>query len=222
MRPLATLVVVITLLGLTGTADLGHAEPNTKKGSEGSKTRHATRDADAPAHAPATKESHPPAPKDSHGSTVTPATLKPPTHRLSSPSAAHPTPDEPPSRSPKAADAPDEASRTQSTRTRPPNPALEAVLQRLNRRMSTARSAERTSATPTAARERSGGSTVKPTHAAAAAAPTFRAQVTAAPQPPEPSDTPRVRLTWRPTVIWPRSVLPGGDADARVQVEWSH
>lgn len=220
MRRPASLVAIVALLVVTRFGALGHAEPATEKVAHGPKTPPAAKDPHATTHAPTAKDSHAPAPKDSHGSVATPATLKPPTHKLTDPSAAHPALGDTQSKSPTSTDSHGGASGTHSTRARPPNPALEAVLQRLSRRMSTARSAEGSSTERTAGRDRSGRSTVKAPHSAAAPAPTFRAQVTA-PHASEPSDTPRVHLTWRPTVIWPRAVLPGGDADTRIRVEWS-
>lgn len=202
----------------------GHAPAAPAKDAHGPKDSHAASDAHAAAE-PKSKAAPPAqAAHASHDdSTKHAATLKPPAHKLAAPAApkqaaadTHPPSDHPTKtpvsqvdgKGPRAAGH--EADREAGARPtrdapRPPNPALEAVLQRITRRISGART------------ERAVGSPAP--QAAVAASPAFRVQVTA------PASvaalTPRVRLTWRPTVVWPRAVLPAADADARVRIEWA-
>lgn len=235
MRRPTSRVVIVALLGVVWTGALGHAEPATEKAAPRPKETHATKDVQAPKHASTAKDADAPASKDAHAPVVTSATLQPSAHKLSAPLAAHPpsgdaAPDTKKSagshekagtRSARQAAPPDEneARAARPGLARPPNPALEAVLQRLNRRIAASRSPERAQ-TAQAGHEPRGSSTAKGPRSAAAPTPTFRLQVTS-PHAAEPSATPRVRLRWRPAVIWPRAVLPGGDADARVRVDWS-
>lgn len=220
---LITLPIVVSVIGATRIDAQSHADAAAPKVAPSAKP------------APVSKDAH--VPREAHtDAVVTPATLHPPTHKLSDPSAGHNGPQERLSRSTKSAGSPparheteDEPDRhvprtqepgdkatdkpvsakgvSSPSHARPPNPALEAVLQRIARRVSGAKPAR--------------GSTARAPRTTAAASPLFRVQVTA-PRAPSPSETPRVRLTWRPTVVWPRAVLPGGDADTRVQVDWSH
>lgn len=99
---------------------------------------------------------------------------------------------------------------------------LDAVMQRINRRIAatagkTAPASGAASRPDVAAAEAHGGP--KPAAGGRAASSAGRAShATAAPAPAAP----RVRLTWRPTVVWPRAVLAVlDDADGRVEVAWA-
>lgn len=97
------------------------------------------------------------------------------------------------------------------------NKELDAVMQRINNRISA------TTGKSVGAPPRTSGATAAahgaPAKTARGAASQGPGRVAPAPGP-TPVDTPaRVRLTWRPTVIWPPGVLDGGDR--RVDVAWT-
>lgn len=230
----ALVFAMMTLAMAPRTGAQGHTpsasakDTHTATDAHGPKETHGPKDPHAAndPHAAAEPKTKAPSPREAHGShdaSASPATtLKPAAHKLAAPATPRGTEVEahaPAEHSAKAAASQanggrprgagheaehGEAARPTREAPRPPNPALEAVLQRITRRISGAK-AERParSAAP---------------HAAAAPSPSFRVQVTA------PSSvaalTPRVRLTWRPTVVWPRAVLPAADADARVRMDW--
>lgn len=95
------------------------------------------------------------------------------------------------------------------------NRELDAVMQRINSRISA------TAGKPTPPRP--SGSTASPTPGAMTAGARGAGRPAPGHVEAQPvvrsASAPRVTLTWRPTVVWPRTVLDGGDS--RVDVAWT-
>lgn len=211
-----------------------HAPPKSPGAAVQDAHATAAKDAHAPAakdaHGPAPKDGHDGAPKDGHG----PADKRPAAaaadrrvasggHAAEGAQAApgasravqktvHPE-DDVDRAAAKGGAAGDRPKEKPMAATTVGDRQLDAVMERITKRIS--------GGAPTAARANDAGASAKQPAApvppvrrpiAGRAAPAFKATA----EPPAP----RVRLNWRPTVVWPRAVLPGGNPDGQVRLEW--